>query len=121
MELPKSKIVSIVSGASAMDDKAFMPNPLHIKIGDIVTWKNTDIETHTVTSGPSSVGNQKANEFDSGLIESGQSFEVQIRKCWTLSLFLYDSPIYEWRNYSRITIDYPYFLFFLQIFISVSF
>jgi plastocyanin len=75
MELPKSKIVSIVSGASAMDDKAFMPNPLLTKIGDIVTWKNTDIETHTVTSGPSSVGNQKANEFDSGLIESGQSFE----------------------------------------------
>jgi plastocyanin len=74
MEKSISKIVSIVSNASAMDDKAFMPNPLNIKIGDIVTWKNTDTETHTVTSGPSASGDKKTNEFDSGLIEPGQSF-----------------------------------------------
>ena len=43
-------VISIVSGASAMGDKAFAPNPMNVKTGDIVMWKNTDIETHTVTS-----------------------------------------------------------------------
>src|SRR4051794_26953084 len=80
MEKSISKIVSIVSNASAMDDKAFMPNPLNIKIGDIVTWKNTDTETHTVTSGPSAGGDKKTNEFDSGLIEPGQNFEHKFEK-----------------------------------------
>jgi aldose sugar dehydrogenase len=75
-----TKFVSIVSGASAMDDKAFAPNPMNIKIGDIVTWKNTDVETHTVTSGSSASGSDNVSEFDSGLIDPGQSFEHKFEK-----------------------------------------
>jgi aldose sugar dehydrogenase len=74
------KIVSIVPGASAMDDKAFVPNPMNIRIGDIVTWKNTDVETHTVTSGSSASGSKDASEFDSGLVDPGQSFEHKFEK-----------------------------------------
>jgi plastocyanin len=60
-------VISIVSGAAAMGDKAFVPNPINVRAGDIVTWKNTDIDTHTVTS----------SEFDSGLLDPGQSFEFK--------------------------------------------
>lgn len=42
---------SIVSGASALADNAFNPNPLEINIGDTVTWTNNDSALHTVTSG----------------------------------------------------------------------
>jgi plastocyanin len=58
-------VISIVSGAAAMDDKAFVPNHMNIKVGDTVIWKNTDDETHTITS----------REFDSGLLDPTQSFE----------------------------------------------
>jgi plastocyanin len=63
-------LISIVSGASAMGDKAFVPNPINIRAGDKVIWKNTDVETHTVTS----------SEFDSGLLDPDQSFEYQFEK-----------------------------------------
>ena len=72
------QVVSIVQGASAMDDKAFAPNPLHIRVGDVVVWKNTDEETHTVTSGPSN--NNLSVEFDSELLEPGKSFEHKFEK-----------------------------------------
>ena len=62
-------LISIVSGASAMGDKAFSPNPMNVRAGDIVTWKNTDIETHTVTSA----------EFDSGPLDPAQSFEYMFQ------------------------------------------
>jgi plastocyanin len=73
-------IISIVSGASAMGDKAFLPNPINVRIGDIVTWKNTDVETHTVTCGSSDDSSQKAVEFDSGLLDPDQSFEHKFEK-----------------------------------------
>ena len=43
--------VSIVHGASELEDKAFSPNPIRIKIGDTVTWTNNDDTPHVVTSG----------------------------------------------------------------------
>lgn len=53
-----------------MGDKAFLPSPINVRIGDRVTWKNTDIETHTVTS----------DEFDSGLLDPGLTFEHRFEK-----------------------------------------
>jgi len=70
-----SNSISIVSGASSMGDKAFMPNPLIIKVGDSVTWQNTDIETHTITSISTEDSMQEDDKFDSGLIDPGLSFE----------------------------------------------
>lgn len=63
-----------------MSDKAFLPNPINVRIGDIVTWKNTDIETHTVTCGSSDDSSQKVVEFDSGLLDPDQSFEHKFEK-----------------------------------------
>ncbi len=57
-----------------MGNKAFVPNPLTIKVRDFVIWKNTDIETHTVTS-ISTDDRIQREEFGSGLIDPRQSFE----------------------------------------------
>lgn len=74
-------IVLVVSGASAMGDKAFSPNPITVRIGDTVTWKNTDIESHTITSNSSNDrSNTNSTDFDSGLLDPGQSFEHKFEK-----------------------------------------
>lgn len=76
MDRSSVNMIIIVSGASAMGDKAFSPNAMNVRAGDIVTWKNTDIETHTVTCGPS----EDSPGFDSGLLDPGQSFEHKFEK-----------------------------------------
>ncbi len=63
-----------MSGASAKDDKAFAPNPITLRTGETITWNNTDIETHTVTADFTNNDSQNSSEFDSGLLDSGQSF-----------------------------------------------
>ena len=57
--------ISIVKGATTLNDKAYSPNPLKIKVGNTITWINKDNTIHTVTSG-------KANSPDAGqLFDSG--------------------------------------------------
>lgn len=43
--------VNITPGASQKTDDAFSSNPIHIKVGDTVTWTNRDVAPHTITSG----------------------------------------------------------------------
>jgi plastocyanin len=50
-----------------MAEKSFLPSPISVRTGDIVTWKNTAIETYTVTSGLS----DGSSGFDSGLLDTG--------------------------------------------------
>ncbi|MGN6630339.1 MAG: cupredoxin domain-containing protein, partial [Candidatus Nitrosocosmicus sp.] len=58
--------ISIVKGATTLNDKAFSPNPIKIKIGNTVTWINNDNNIHTVSSGkPNS--QDVGQLFDSGL------------------------------------------------------
>ncbi len=71
----KLKTITIESGASAKDNKAFAPKPLTIRAGETITWKNTDIETYTVTADFTNNGSQNSSGFDSGLLDSGQSFK----------------------------------------------
>ena len=57
--------VTIVKGATTLNDKAFSPNPIKIKVGDTITWINEDNNIHTVSSG-------KPNSPDAGrLFDSG--------------------------------------------------
>jgi plastocyanin len=67
-------IVTIVRDAQDMGDKAFQPNPIHIKVTNTVTWVNGDRAIHTVTSGfdPNDPGH--GSQFDSGLLAEGQTF-----------------------------------------------
>ena len=53
--------------ASNLDDKAYSPNPVNVKVGDTVTWTNDDSQLHTVTSGTGPSNPQMGKLFDSGL------------------------------------------------------
>jgi plastocyanin len=68
--------VSIVSGSSSLTNTAYNPNPVQVKVGDIVTWTNNDLQPHTVTSGSNG---QPDNKFNSSpnfnpLMNQGQTF-----------------------------------------------
>jgi nitrite reductase (NO-forming) len=58
--------VSIVKGATTLDNKAFSPNHIKIKVGGTVIWTNDDNNIHTVTSGLPNAPNA-GQAFDSGL------------------------------------------------------
>jgi hypothetical protein len=44
MELLGSVVLSIVSGAPPLADKAYSPNPVNVDAGNNVTWTNDDIQ-----------------------------------------------------------------------------
>ncbi len=58
----QNQTVSIVSGSSRLTDNGgFEPNPIQLQVGDTVTWINSDLEPHTVTSGSNGVPDNKFN------------------------------------------------------------
>ena len=58
--------MTIVKGATTLGDKSYSPNPITVKVGNVMTWKNHDSTIHTVTSGtPNSP--EAGEAFDSGL------------------------------------------------------
>ena len=76
---PTNHQVSIVSGASDLEDKAFSPNPIEIKVGDTVTWTNNDNQIHVVTSGTGGNDPNLGKDFDSSpglktLLSPSQTF-----------------------------------------------
>jgi plastocyanin len=70
--------VSIVPGSSllANKSKAFEPNPVKIRVGDMVTWTNHDWRLHNVISPPIGSTGQVAQgmSFDSHAILPGNTF-----------------------------------------------
>jgi plastocyanin len=67
-----NNIISMVSS----DDEGYLyePDTIQVKVGDTVTWTNTDDALHTVTSGSGTDENMGA-EFDSGMMSTGKTFE----------------------------------------------
>jgi plastocyanin len=69
--------VSIVQGSSTLTDNGgFQPNPIQLQAGDTVTWRNDDLEAHTVTSGSNGVPDNKFNSSPNfiPLITPGATF-----------------------------------------------
>ncbi len=69
--------VSIVQGSSILTDNGgFQPNPIQLQAGDTVTWRNDDLEAHTVTSGSNGVPDNKFNSSPNfiPLITPGATF-----------------------------------------------
>ena len=68
--------VSIANGASVpTNEEFFTPDVARITVGSMVTWKNDDTASHTVTSG--TVRNNTPTPdgtFDSGILNAGDSF-----------------------------------------------
>jgi plastocyanin len=67
-------------------DKPYMPSSITIKTGDKVGWINTDEEVHTVTSGFEN-STDKGKKFDSGLLNTNQTFEHTFDKAGTYNYF----------------------------------
>src|SRR5215207_6707241 len=68
--------VSIANGASLpTNEEFFAPDVARITVGSMITWKNDDTTSHTVTSG--TVRNNTPTPdglFDSGILNAGDSF-----------------------------------------------
>ncbi|MDH3681808.1 MAG: plastocyanin/azurin family copper-binding protein [Acidimicrobiia bacterium] len=74
----EAEIVSIGVG--------FLPNPIEINVGDTVVWTHVDMAPnipHTVTS----QGVAPPDDFDSGLIFEGATFQVTFDNPGTFSYF----------------------------------
>ncbi|MGA9845760.1 MAG: plastocyanin/azurin family copper-binding protein [Nitrososphaeraceae archaeon] len=84
--------VSIVKDAAIMDDKAFQPNPLTIKVGNTVRWTNDDIVIHTVTSGSGPNDPGEGKQFNSGLLGEGQTVTHTFNKAGEFNYFCLVHP-----------------------------
>lgn len=69
--------MSIVPNASVLTSTAYSPNPIAIKVGDSVTWRNDDNTAHT-----SSANN---GAWDSGTINPGGSFRTTFNNAGTFA------------------------------------
>jgi len=63
---------SSVPGCEETADGCFIPSPVTINVGGIVTWENNDTAAHTATGGSATEG--PSGVFDSSLIMAGSSF-----------------------------------------------
>jgi plastocyanin len=80
----RATTIDIVSGAANKGDKSFSPNPVAIKAGTEVTWKNADSALHTVTSGKNSTPD---NVFDSSILAPKKDFTFKFNSAGTYDYF----------------------------------
>lgn len=74
-------------------DKSYNPNPIDIKVGDTVTWKNTDQISHTVTSGNGPTDPTAGKSFDSHvLLSNGGIFSHQFNEPGTYNYYCIFHP-----------------------------
>ena len=74
---PKTIIVDMPEGTAQIgcqvDDACFIPSTVTINVGDTVSWTNSDVAAHTITSG--SVTEGPTGIFDSSLVMAGVAYE----------------------------------------------
>ena len=73
------------SSTPGCEPNCFIPNPVTVEVGAIVTWANTDTAAHTATSGTPSDGPDGV--FDSSLIMAGGSYSVTLDEAGTYDYF----------------------------------
>jgi plastocyanin len=62
----------------ALKNSQFAPAAINAKVGQTVTWKNTDAIAHTVTASANA-------KFDSGTLEPGGTFSYVTKRAGTIS------------------------------------
>ena len=72
-------------------NSCFIPNPVTVEVGTIVTWDNTDNAAHTASAGTSADG--PSGVFDSSLIMAGQSYSYTTD---TVGTFDYFCMVHPW-------------------------
>ena len=66
--------VMIQPNSATLGDKAYVPNPAEVKVGESVTWTNGDSQIHTATSG--AVGAEDSGSvFDSSILSPKATFD----------------------------------------------
>jgi plastocyanin len=91
--------ISIVKGgADPNNGQFYVPKMVNITAGATVKWKNDDPVPHTVTSG---TPKSPTKEFDSGLINVGDSFTHTFDK---KGLFEYFCMPHPWMT-GKVTVD----------------
>ena len=66
--------ITIQPNSATLGDKAYVPNPAEVKVGESVTWTNDDSQIHTATSG--AVGAEDSGSvFDSGILSPKATFD----------------------------------------------
>lgn len=92
--LPEDQ-VSIIAGAfdPANEKRAFSPRTATVPVGTTLKWTNNDSVIHTVTSGTSD-GSKGTSDgtFDSGNLESGDTFEHTFDTAGTFDYFCTPHP-----------------------------
>jgi len=71
-------------------NSCFIPNPVTVDLGTIVTWSNTDTAAHTATSGSATDGPDGV--FDSSLVMAGGSYSVTLDDAGTYPYFCMVHP-----------------------------
>ena len=78
----------------------FIPNPVTVHLGTVVTWANTDTAAHTATSGTPADG--PSGVFDSSLVMAGGSFSYTTD---TVGSFDYHCMVHPWMTGTLIVED----------------
>jgi len=81
---------SSVPGCEETADGCFIPSPVTINVGGIVTWENNDTAAHTATGGSATEG--PSGVFDSSLIMAGSSFSHTFEDAGTFDYFCMVHP-----------------------------
>ena len=81
---------SSTPGCEDTADGCFIPSPVTINVGGIVTWENNDTAAHTATGGSATEG--PSGVFDSSLIMAGSSFSHTFEEAGTFDYFCMVHP-----------------------------
>ena len=81
---------SSTPGCEDTADGCFIPSPVTINVGGIVTWENNDTAAHTATGGSATEG--PSGVFDSSLIMAGSSFSHTFDDAGTYDYFCMVHP-----------------------------
>ena len=79
------------SSTPGCEPNCFIPNPVTVEVGTIVTWENNDTAAHTATAGTAADG--PSGGWDSSLIMMGQSYSYTAD---TAGSFDYFCMVHPW-------------------------
>jgi plastocyanin len=63
----------MVQGAPTMTDTSYSPNPVEVKIGELVKWINQDASPHTATSDHA---REAKSSIAPDVLSEGQTFSI---------------------------------------------
>lgn len=73
---PSGTTLTILQGSSVQGNPDYNPDPLEVKQGETVSITNEDNVPHTVTSGKGPEDQSSGQLFDSGILDSGGTYEL---------------------------------------------